>query len=258
MVSIALGLSLNYDLLRIAGEYWLLALATFCALCTALFFSQLKEFDGETTAANSFKKQLQESLQLVSQDKVFRRFVLVRAFMMSSSLAAPYFVLLAQQSNAGTTMKSLGLLIVVSGVASFSSSFIWGRFADKSSRKVLLITSVLTSFLCLATAGLNYLQSEMNLEIFLFLFFLLNVTHQGVRLGRKTYVVDIAEGNKRTQYVATSNSVIGVLLLITGLLAAFASQLSINIVLVMFAIMALVALWLGRQLPEASNYETGE
>jgi predicted MFS family arabinose efflux permease len=177
---------------------------------------------------------------------------------MSSSLAAPYFILLAQQSSVDSSIKSLSLFIVVSGIASFISSFVWGRFADKSSRQVLLITSILTSALCLATAALNWLQIEISVAGPLALFFLLSVTHQGVRLGRKTYVIDIADGNQRTQYVATSNSVIGALLLVIGLLGALASQLSISLVLLMFAGMALTALCLGMSLPEVSSRRSSD
>lgn len=53
---------------------------------------------------------------------------------------------------------------------------------------------------------------------FPFLFFALSIAHSGVRLGRKTYLEDIAEGDQRTDYVAVSNTVIGVLLLLAGTL----------------------------------------
>lgn len=40
------------------------------------------------------------------------------------------------------------------------------------------------------------------------LFLGLGVAHAGVRLARKTYLVDIATGDRRTEYTAVSNSVI--------------------------------------------------
>ena len=45
--------------------------------------------------------------------------------------------------------------------------------------------------------------------------FILNISHAGVRIGRKTHVVDIGGGHK-AEYVALSNSIIGVLLLVVG------------------------------------------
>jgi hypothetical protein len=53
------------------------------------------------------------------------------------------------------------------------------------------------------------------------------VAHAGIRLGRKTYLVDMAEGNQRTTYVAVSNTVIGALLLATGLVGALAATVSV-------------------------------
>jgi MFS family permease len=173
--------------------------------------------------------------------------------MMSSSLSAPYFVLIAQQASSEGSLENLGMFIVISGVASFLSSSVWGRFADQSSRKVLLLTSLLTMILCLAAAGLRQFSFDYAVVWAMVLFFCLSITHQGVRLGRKTYVVDLDDGNARTHYVSTSNSVIGALLLVTGVFGAIAAQFSITWVLILFAVMALMALILGWSLPEATQ-----
>ena len=62
------------------------------------------------------------------------------------------------------------------------------------------------------------------------MYFLLSVAHQGARVGRKTYVVDIAEGNQRTDYVAVSNTAIGFVLLFTGMLGALRAVISVPLV----------------------------
>jgi len=46
--------------------------------------------------------------------------------------------------------------------------------------------------------------------------FVLNIGHSGVRIGRKTQIVDIAGGDAKVEYVAESNTVIGVLLVMIG------------------------------------------
>ncbi len=70
-------------------------------------------------------------------------------------------------------------------------------------------------------------------------FFVLSIAHAGVRLGRKTYLVDMAGGNKRTDYTAVSNTVIGVLLLITGGLTAALSLISDVAVIIVLGLMGL-------------------
>ena len=70
-------------------------------------------------------------------------------------------------------------------------------------------------------------------------FFTLSIAHAGVRLGRKTYLVDMAGGNKRTDYTAVSNTVIGFLLLATGGLTALLSLISNSAVIVVLGLMGL-------------------
>ena len=81
-------------------------------------------------------------------------------------------------------------------------------------------------------------------------FFLLNVAHAGVRVGRKTYVVNLGGGNKRTDYVSISNSVIGVLLLLVGSVGALAPIITQAGVIGLLALMGLAGAVLGRTLPE--------
>ena len=48
------------------------------------------------------------------------------------------------------------------------------------------------------------------------LFFLIAVFHGGARLGRKTYLVDMANQDNRATYVAVSNTLIGLFMLAGG------------------------------------------
>jgi hypothetical protein len=81
-------------------------------------------------------------------------------------------------------------------------------------------------------------------------FFVLMIAHSGVRLGRKTYVVDLAAGNRRTDYVAVSNSVIGVILLILGGMGALAQLVSVPMVIVVLSALGLAGAWMSWSLPE--------
>ncbi len=84
-------------------------------------------------------------------------------------------------------------------------------------------------------------------------FFFLMIAHSGVRLGRKTYVVDLAGGNKRTDYVAVSNTVIGVLLLLAGSVGFLTEIVSISVVILILAAMGLAGAIMSANLPEISD-----
>jgi hypothetical protein len=82
------------------------------------------------------------------------------------------------------------------------------------------------------------------------LFFVLGIAHSGVRLGRKTYVLDLAGGQKRTDYVAVSNSVIGLVLLLTGSIGALSSVMPPEGVIFVLSVAGLGGAVLVRRLPE--------
>ena len=67
------------------------------------------------------------------------------------------------------------------------------------------------------------------------------VAHQGVRLGRSTHIVDMADHDSRATYTAVSNTVIGFALLAGGRFGVIAEFAGPTWVLAMFAGMAALA-----------------
>ncbi|WP_136678771.1 MFS transporter [Neptunomonas sp. XY-337] len=251
LVSIVFGAVLMYGWLDNGGEIYLLALAGACFAASAWSYGLIKEVAGATEGGVNAVKHALDNIGLLRKDTEFIRFVLVRGFMISSGLAAPYFVLMAQAQE-GSGLHALGLLIVVSGVASFISGNIWGRFADHNSKQLITLTAVLTVIVCGVGAALAAVIST-NFYLYLGLFFVLSVVHEGVRQGRKTYLVDMAGGNKRTDYVSVSNTLIGVLLLVVGVISGVIAQHSLAAVLAFFTLLSLVAAVLSTQLKSVSE-----
>ena len=227
-----------------AGMLWITAAAT---------YSRVEEFPGETDGGRSAIESLSR-LKLLATDKPFRRFVITRALLMCSALSAPFFVALAQDTQGASAMV-LGFFVVAAGLASLLSAPVWGRFADQSSRKVMIAAALLTASVGLLTFGVNRWLPELGgTAWFLPLaYFTLSVAHSGVRVGRKTYVVDIATGNKRTDYVAISNTVIGVLLLLVGSIGALAPLIGNAGVIAVLSLMGLAGAAMGTTLPEAQT-----
>ena len=88
---------------------------------------------------------------------------------------------------------------------------------------------------------------------FVVAYFLITLMHTGVRVGRKTYVVDMAEGDKRTTYVAVSNSAMGLILLIVGGVSSALATVHVFYALGFLAIMGLVGVFAGTALPDVSR-----
>ncbi len=233
---------------------YLIVAATFCWFIASLIYANVREFHGETGGGGNAIKEAWNRLSLLSQDKPFRVFVIVRALLLCSALTAPYYVALAQQ-NIGNLTFLLGMFIIVDGFASLISAPFWGRFADQSSRQVMIVAATITGCLGFLTFLLLTLWPKTG-EIFWIypvLFFVLSIAHNGVRLGRKTYVVDLASGNRRTDYVAVSNTVIGLILLSTGIIGFAASLWNVLGVIFILSILGIFGAFLARQLPEVQT-----
>lgn len=84
-------------------------------------------------------------------------------------------------------------------------------------------------------------------------FFLLALIHTGVRVGRKTYVIDMAEPEQVTDYVAVSNTAMGVLLLVTGAINATLALLGADVALAFLALLGLAGFVVARRMPEVSG-----
>ena len=224
MVTLVFGLALLLPSLRDLGNGFLgtaLVGAGLLWLLAAAVYASVREERGETEGgANAIRVAL-KSVTLLHSDKPFRRFVIARTLLMCSALSAPYYVALAQQ-RIGSVGYMLGLFVLAGGLASLLSAPLWGRFADRSSKQVMLAAASVTAATGLALFFIDRSAPQMTATIWLLptAYFVLAIAHSGVRVGRKTYVVDLASGNDRTAYVSVSNTVIGIMLLVVGSLGA--------------------------------------
>jgi hypothetical protein len=195
-------------LLLVAGGLWLLG---------AALYAGLKERPGATSGGGNAAREAVASLGLLVSDPPFRRFVLTRAPLVSTALLVPFYAALARET-ADAGVGGLGALLVAAGVASTISSGFWGRMADRSSRDVMRIAALAAGSLSLATAAwvLAGAPGPAAGPVLTAAFLVMGVAHAGIRIGRKTYLVDMATAETRATYVAVSNTAIGVVLLAGG------------------------------------------
>ncbi len=220
---------------------------------------QIVEPDSDAELNHPILEDLREQFKLLKTDKAFRDFLITRSLAIGSGLSSPYIISLAyDQLGGGTTW--LGVFIIAEGLAAMLASPLWGRFADRSSRNTLRSAMlVIFALLSLVIGYVIFFSDHQPSATFIFpiTLFLLGAAHAGVRVGRKTYLVDMAEGNKRTDYVAVGNTLIGVLLICAGLLTGIASLISVEIALGIFGLCALAGAIYGGKLPPVSKRDSG-
>ncbi len=229
--------------LAIAALLWLLA-----ALCVLALREAPPE---ESRESGEPPLSLRSSMGLL-KDRRFRRFCLVRAALLPTALAPPFLVTAEGTPRA---LGTLGVFVLASSGAAVLSSALWGRLADRSSRRVLMWSGWMAAAPLALTAWAaqfapHWLAPGWVLPSAMFI--LMNAYH-GVRIGRATHLVDMAPKGQRAAYTAVSNTLIGAVLAAAsgfGVLAQFGGR---GAPLFAFAALCVVAAWLARTLEEVQG-----
>ncbi len=227
-----------------AGVFWITG---------AVLFASLREHEGATEGGKAAISAAMENLSLLVSDAQLRQFIAARGLLTATALAPPFMVAAAGQGNGD--FAELGWLVLASAGAGLVSAFIWGRLADRSSRKVLALSGAVAAAILVVT-GTAALRGWLETSFLMpGLLFVLMVAYQGVRLGRSTHLVDMAGEDTRAAYTALSNTVIGVLLLMGGLFGALASVAGLPAVLLTMAGMCALAVPVALGLDEVQAEE---
>jgi hypothetical protein len=229
---------LLHALLMLAGSTWLVAAAVFWTI---------REFPGATAGGRGLGDLIGRQFALLTKDGELRKFLLARTLMISTALVGPAYVSLAQRDS-GQQLGALGWLIIASGLSSALSASFWGRLADRSSRLTMGLAALLCGALGIGVLAIRHWLPDWTSgdPFYAVVLFVLGIAHAGVRIGRKTQLVDLASGDRKSDYVAVSNTLIGLLLLLigaaTGVLFEYGLELGIGVLSLMAVAGALLAM----------------
>jgi MFS family permease len=162
----------------------------------------------------------------------------------------PFYVLLAREAT-GNRAVMFGFFLVAGSLATMLSGYAWGKLADRSSRMTLIIAgggAAAVGLITYALGSAGILSGGGEVQpgrralaewLYATLFFLLALAHTGIRIGRKTYLIDMAPADERASYVALSNTIIGVILLVSGGFGIIGTIFSPREVILVFALLGL-------------------
>lgn len=246
--TVAAAMTIAYAVLIASGLFDKINIVIIGLIFAALFwltagflFSTLKETAGATEGGANPVSVARENLRYLIDDRELRLFIITRSLLVSTALAPPFMLALKAESMQDN-ISGLGWLLLASSLASLLSSYVWGRLSDRSSRKVLLLAGLgggLSLTLTVMASQADWLNVPWLLP---FLLFSLMIAYGGVRLGRSVHLVDIADQDKRAVYTALSNTIIGIILLLTSLFSIVASLYGEAVVLAMFALMSFASM----------------
>lgn len=222
----------------------MLLVAAALGITSGVIFAQIPEVPGATEGGGNAITEAIKSLALIRDDQELRSFVIARALLISTAFATPYLVILIQQTGNGA-VTGLAVLIFADGLAAMTSGYIWGKLSDSRANHVMGISAVLSVITMIAAIGLHTLDQNLFAHSLVgaSLLYLASVAHQGTRVGRKTYLVDLANSENRAQYTAVGNTIIGIMLLAgssVGLADAWFGTISVLYILTAIAVAAAI------------------
>ena len=236
-------------LLLVAALLWGLA---------AFFFALIREFPGAVQGGRNAVAETSAGLTLFRQHRGFRQFLLARSLLLAIELATPFFVLHAGQLLDLNT-QSIGSLVIAIGLSQIISSPFWGKMADQTSKKVLNLSALIALSATLFAITLGFLpRGPLQYGGYFTVFVLIGLAESGVRLGRKTYLVDATPQQDRATYTAFSNSTVGILAIISGGTGLIAQWLGPTSMLSAIAVFILLSYFACKKMPEAEEMLTSD
>ena len=220
----------------------------------ALLYAGIPEVAGATEGGGNALTEAIKSMSLLWQNRQFGHFVVSRALLVAAAFAIPYIVVLIQREGEAE-LTSLGSLMLASGLAGLLAGRFWGRWSDSASHHVMAAASVISTLVMgIALALYYWVPDALGMQwVAAALLFSSAVAHHGARVGRKTYLVDMATQDNRAQLTAVSNTVMGVVLLAGLLLGWVDAAYGVAAVLWVLAAIGVIATFSALRLPDVSG-----
>jgi hypothetical protein len=235
----------------LAPVLWLLFAAALLWLLAALFFALIRETPGAVSGGRNAIAEAREGIEYFRRYQGFRRFLTARGALLAVELATPFLVLHAGQLLQ-LQVQDIGLLVMAVGFSQIISSPFWGRMADRTSRQVMLRSVQIAVAALLLALSLTLLPFRPVQYVgYLLVFVLIGLAESGVRLGRKTYLVDATSSRERATYTAFSNSLIGAVAIASGVVGLIAHWFGATVMLFGIAVVMLFGIYACREMPEA-------
>lgn len=200
----------------------------------AVVFTGIDEPESEVESRSVDSAWWRDTWAMFSGDAQFRRFVIVRSLMLVSALSTSFVVMLSQEL--GHDITGLGLFVVASALASLVGGQVSGIWSDRSSKSVMAVGAATASAVILTLVIVARVTPGAAPWVLPLGFFLIQLSHTAVRVARKTYLVDMAEGDQRTRYTGAANTMMGVILLGVGVVSGAIAMLGASAALVFLAV----------------------
>lgn len=222
-----------------------------------LAFIIIREPPGtDAPQAPTLRQQLQRARQLLRTDAIFRRYMGMRTALGLAGIALPFYGVYAR-NVLGAPEGMVGIYVAVRVGAGLLANLPWGSLGDRKGNRLvalwLSLGSALTSLLALALAGWVAISPSGGpwLPYLALPLFLLNgALAPASMLVGSNFLLELVPEAERPLYLGLSNTLIGIVVLISGFGGLVVDLLGYAGLFGLSALLCLLAWWWSRGLPE--------
>jgi MFS family permease len=234
---------------------YLLLVGTAAALfaLSAILFAMIKEEPGATEGGRTPLQELKQGWQIFRSDAPFRRFVAARSLLLFVLLLQPFYIIVSKETT-GESIGALGMFVIAAGVGRLAGGPLWGKLADTGANLAMVLGGALALLVAGYTFSFPFFPESAQSFWWLAPVFVLNaIAYAGIRLGRKTYLVDYAPADERPLYVSLANTLVGVVMLAGSLLGVIAQLTSVQVTIAVGIVLLAGGVGFALSLPRVSQ-----
>ncbi|MEK7442733.1 MAG: MFS transporter [Chloroflexota bacterium] len=225
------------------------ALALACA--SWLVFAWIVEpGDQNVKPPVSLIDQLRRAIQIIKSDPRYRRFIYLRSSLIVGGAATPFFAVYVQRTLDGS-LSMIGVYLAVYVITNLVTNFALARISGKIGyQRVTEIAALAGLTMTLVVLILILIASPLNLRgtipsLWLIPVFILSgIRESSQGVAGQSLLLEIAPLSERTLYLGFTNTLLGIILLTTGLSGIIVQTfglLTLLIIAILAHILALVS-----------------
>lgn len=187
-------------------------------------FVAIREPPGQTVGGSvSVTKQLKRARHLLWKDGVYRRYIGARLALGLAEVALPFYGIYAKRML-GARESMVGIYVGTRVAAQVISNLLWGWLSDRRGNRIVMqlmsVVSGLASVVAVAlviVVGTGLLSGDWLPYLALPLFFLSGAVVPAKILSGSNFLMELVSEGQRPLYLGLSNTLMGVVVLVSGL-----------------------------------------
>jgi MFS family permease len=200
----------NYALL-----FFLAGLSLFASWLAMSFLREpVKPTQAERLSWNAFLPKL---LAVLRENRAFSLVTALRLLTGLSGMASPFYVVYAtEELNLG--IEAIGLFLSSQVVGSILAGFVWGYLNERSGSRIVIQCSTMMALasplLALLMGPIGHWAGASTIYIYSLIFLAIGALNSSYMPGFINFVLELAPPKERATYIALTNTLCGVLLVV--------------------------------------------